>query len=100
MTNTVHKGHGGTADCVWCGEYVTDGCEVSGYTGMGYDWMDDGDFGCSGSPLNNEEGTGGHVSITELRGEYLLLEQVRELVAGPLLDRAAWHEPTREGNGR
>lgn len=51
---------GDSAECLWCGEWVTDGSEESGYTGDGPDWMDDGDFGCSDSPLNTDEGTGGH----------------------------------------
>jgi len=58
--------------CIWCGNVVYDGREVSGYTGTGTDWMYYGDFGCGGSPINDpEEGTGGHVTLYDVQGIYI-----------------------------
>lgn len=64
--------------CLWCGETITDGSEESGYTGPGPDWMDDGDFGCGGSPLNDEEGTGGHQTLADVAFDMWELNQRRE----------------------
>lgn len=53
--------------CFWCGKLVTDGSKESGWTGLGPDWMDDGDFGCGGSPITGEDGCGGHMTIEEIK---------------------------------
>lgn len=52
--------------CLWCGEWLTDGADVSGYTGTGPDWMIDGDFGCDSHPLTGEDGTGPHETREEV----------------------------------
>lgn len=72
-----HK-KGDSAECLWCGEWVTDGSEESGYTGEGPDWMIEGDFGCIDSPLNCEEGTGGHQTREDVARELWDLNERRE----------------------
>jgi hypothetical protein len=73
-----HPPKGDEGVCLWCGETVTDGTEVSGWTGEGPDWMDDGDFGCAGSPLNTEEGTGGHQVLADVAFDVWELNERRE----------------------
>ena len=51
--------------CYWCKQEITDGKEESGYTGVGPDWMVDGDFGCDANPCTNEDGCGGHRTKAE-----------------------------------
>lgn len=47
--------------CLFCGQWVVDGRDESGYTGLNPDWMtDNGDFGCDGNPITTREGCGGH----------------------------------------
>jgi hypothetical protein len=49
------------AHCLWCGEELIDGREISGYTKPGPDYMTrDEDFGCDASPDTNQKGTGDH----------------------------------------
>lgn len=46
--------------CLWCGERLVNGANLSGYV-KGPDYMTpDGDFGCGESPDTQEDGTGGH----------------------------------------
>jgi hypothetical protein len=70
-----------SATCFWCGEFVVDGKDVSGYTGPGSDWATlwtnaDGeeypaDFGCDAHPLTNmEDGCGSHQTETEVIADY------------------------------
>lgn len=82
MTNDRHEHHNETAECLWCGAFLTDGCEGSGYTGLGPDWMDDGDYGCGDSPLSSDEGVGPHQTREDVAREVRALEAVREAVAG------------------
>ena len=63
-----------TDTCLFCDEVVADGREESGYTGLGTDWQADGDYGCDGNPLNDEEGTGGHWTLYDAKGLYLATE--------------------------
>lgn len=56
--------------CMWCGQDLEDGREVSGWTGEGPDWMVDGDFGCDESPIHNEGG--------EVQGNHHTIGQVIE----------------------
>lgn len=60
--------------CAFCGMEVVDGREESGWTGIGPDWMVNGDFGCGDNPINDDEGTGGHRTEEELRTLYILAE--------------------------
>ena len=46
--------------CLWCERRLTDGRVESGFTGVGPDWMDDGDFGCDESPDTGPDGAGSH----------------------------------------
>ena len=49
------------AHCLWCGQILVDGADLSGFTGPGPDYMTtDGDFGCDPSPDTNEDGCGSH----------------------------------------
>lgn len=62
-----------TAECVWCGEYLTDGAEESGYTGVGPDWCADGDYGCTYSPETTDDGVGSHRTREDLARIYVLV---------------------------
>ena len=63
-----------TETCLFCKEWVTDGREVSGYTGLGPDWMLDGDFGCDYNPITCEEGCGPHWTLYDATGLYIAAE--------------------------
>ena len=71
---TIHKEQPDGETCLFCGRWVTDGRKESGYTGLGPDWCDDGDFGCGGNPITCEEGTGGHWTLHDATGLYLAAE--------------------------
>lgn len=58
--------------CIWCGQWVEDGREISGATDPNDPaWHDDGDFGCEGNPLTGDDGVGGHARISDVRRWYL-----------------------------
>lgn len=56
----LRTAHGAESTCVQCGEPIfLDLLEGGGVA----DWKtEDGDYGCPDSPLNDEDGTGGHVA--------------------------------------
>ena len=73
---TIRKERPETDICLFCQQWVVDGREGSGYTGLGTDWMtpDDGDYGCDGNPITDSEGCGGHWTLYDATGLYLAAE--------------------------
>ncbi len=77
-----------TGICIWCGHLIEDAREHSGWTRPEPDWAApfkiDGrthyDWGCEDSPLNDDEGTGGHVDMSDLRRNWQLYEVAPKLL--------------------
>ena len=75
-----------TGICLWCREYIEDAREHSGWTRPETDWAApfeiDGvthyDWGCHHSPWNSDEGTGGHVHISDVRRKWVQYEKQDE----------------------
>jgi len=80
-----------TDTCFFCRQDITDGAKESGWTGLGPDWMVDGDFGCDKNPITGEEGCGGHMTreeameiltLAQLDGPLGMFELMRERLYG------------------
>jgi len=58
--------------CAFCDHVIEDGHKESGFTGIGPDWMVDGDFGCDKNPLSGDDGVAQHATQAEVN-EFLKL---------------------------
>lgn len=69
--------------CVFCRRALYDGKIESGFSGEGEDPVtSDGDFGCNSNPINDDEGTGPHLTTSQLKKIYVAWERLHEKTKG------------------